>query len=212
MSNISGNAYSLVTLCPIKSNSDTDYTPVFTLRKYLQDLSDGAITPVSFLAAVPNTYLARFFIIDDLIFQSFPHSIDNLKSKYLAFTANIYGDLDTYLTGMYRVARKQIHDIWGHCYAFESVTDAASFVAYIKKCQMDTTFYFNGSTDDPLEEQLKSLYLKQEFSKFVFAHQGAPAQQLLADFKEFCKRTKPTNVNSPTWRAGYSALEGIVQE
>ena len=108
----SGNAYSLVTLCPIKCTSQTDYTPVFQLRKHLQDFSDESMWPVSFMAKVPNTYLARFFIIDDLIFQSFPNQQDNLKSKYLAFTANIYGDLDVYLEGMYGNAKAEIHRIW----------------------------------------------------------------------------------------------------
>jgi len=209
MSNQSGNAYSLVTLCPIKCTSETNYTPVFQLRKRLQDFDQ--ISPVSFMAKVPNTYLARYFIIDDLIFQSFPNKLDSLKSKYLAFTANIYGDLDTYLQGMYEHAKNEIQSIWEFCYGFEKVKDGQSFVAYIKKCQMKTTFYFDGSTDDSLEEQLKALYLKQEFSKFVFAHQGASSVRILADFKEFCKRTMPTNVKGPTWHAGVSKLDEIVK-
>ena len=207
----SGNAYSLVTLCPIRSASQTDYTPVFQLRKHLQDFSDENLWPVSFMAKVPNTYLARYFIIDDLIFQSFPNHLDSLKSKYLAFTANFYGDRDAYLLGMYSNAKAEINTIWQYCYGFESVKDGPSFVAYIKKCQARTTFYFNGSTDDSLEEQLKGLYLKQEFSKFVFAHQGASPDKIQHDFKEFCKRTMPTNVKYPTWYAGYSELESIVK-
>lgn len=211
MSNKSGNAYSLVTLCPIKCTSETDYTPVFQLRKQLQDFSDDQRWPVSFMAKVPNTYLARYFIIDDLFFQSFPNKLDNLKSKYLAFTANIYGDLDTYLKGMYKYAESEIKQIWGYCYGFEKVNDADSFVAFIKKCQMKTTFYFNGSTDDSLEEQLKALYIKQEFSKFVFAHQGASAATVHEDFKKFCKETMPTDLKGPTWKAGFSTLHNIVE-
>jgi hypothetical protein len=163
------------------------------------------------MAKVPNTYLARYFIIDDLIFQSFPNKLDSLKSKYLAFTANIYGDLNNYLTGMYEHAKNEIHEVWQYCYGFEKVLDAQSFVTYIKKCQVQTTFYFNGSTDDSLDEQLKALYLKQEFSRFVFAHQGASADSVLQDFKEFCKRTMPLNLNGPTWHAGISVLDSIVK-
>jgi len=212
MPNISGKAFSLVAFCPIKSIGEGDNMSVFKTRKILQDLPTGVNSPVSPLASVPNTYLARFFILDDILFQSYPYHLDNLKSKYLVFTANIHGDLDVYLEGMYEHMEKEIKTIWAHCVAFEQVKDAKSFCAYIKKCQVKTTFYFNGSTDDALEEQLKSLYLKQEFSKFVFAHEGASAAQIQADFKEFCRTHNPTQVKAPTWKAGVSNLNDIVKQ
>ncbi|WP_183560418.1 hypothetical protein [Mucilaginibacter sp. SP1R1] len=98
---------------------------------------------------------------------------------------------------------------WANCVAFDKVNSAETFVQYIKKCQIETTFFFNGSTDDSLAEQLKSLYLKQEFSKFVFTHQGLPPSQLLSDFRAFINEVKPTDLAFPTWNAGVCSLDGI---
>jgi hypothetical protein len=76
----------------------------------------------------------------------------------------------------------------------------------MKKCQLEATLFFNGSTDDSLQEQLKSLYLKQEFAKFAVENQGKSAVDLQAAYKEFMKRVKPTDLSAPTWRPGQSTL------
>ncbi len=222
MPNVSGNAYALTTLCPIKTKTDEDKSATFYTRKVLQDLpidtahvQDKVVSP---MARVPNTYLARFFILDDAIFQSYPYQLDTLKSSYLVFTANFHGELAPYLKGMYQFMKDEIFEIWKYCYGFDEVVTGekngkgeSSFVQYIKKCQVETTFYFNGSTDDSLNEQLKSLYLKQELSKFVFKHQGADAAELLRDFKTFIKEKQPNVLESPTWKAGSSNLDEIIK-
>jgi hypothetical protein len=207
MPNTSGNAYGLTTLCPVKNSNDGDQSDASHVREYLQELLLDEDSP---MAKVPNTYLARLFILNDTIYESNPHHLDKLKSSYLVFTSNFHGDLDTYLTGMWDTISSEIKDIWSHCVGFDGVNSAASFVAYIKKCQVKTTFFFNGSNDDSLKEQLKSLYLKQEFSDFVFAHQGVSEEQLLEDYKAFVKRTNPEVLEFPTWRAGGSSLKSIV--
>jgi hypothetical protein len=199
MPNSSGNAYALTTFCPIRNGHKEGITNGSLLRKMLQELPENEKSP---MAKVANTYLARFYILDDAVFESHPSKLDTLQSKYLVFTSNFYGDLDTYLTAMWNSISNDIQLLWANCVGFEMVHSAPAFVAYIKKCQVETTFFFNGSTDDPLEEQLKSLFLKQAFSKFVFAHQGTPPDQLLADFKDFIGYARPNILSFPTWRAG----------
>lgn len=215
MSNTDGMAYALTALCPLKKPGSSAKSPVFETRSILQNLpatvaecQDGRLSPI---ALVPNTYLARFFILDDVFFQQHPHTYEHLQSTYLVFASDFHGDLDTYLRGMYRAIQEDIEKIWAYCIGFERVTDEASFVAYIKECQVNTSFAFNGSTDDSLEEQLKSLYLKQEFSKFVFANQNKKGEELLTAYRAFDKIAKPSNVRLPTWKAGFSTLEGIVE-
>lgn len=221
MPNISGAAYALTTLCPIKKLDDNQQCGVLYTRAVLQDLKTGAPSSqkkeVSPLASVPNTYLGRFFILNDAIFQNFPHGLDTLKSSYLVFTVNFHGELDAYLRGMYEAMKDEVFAIWKCCYGFEKVVaaekagnGAAAFVAYIKKCRMETTFFFNGSTDESLAEQLKSLYLKQEFSKFVFDHQGESAETIFSAFKQFIQNTRPEDLSSPTWKAGVSYPDEIV--
>jgi type VI protein secretion system component VasF len=72
----------------------------------------------------------------------------------------------------------------------------------MKKCQIKDNLFFNGSTATPLDEQLKSLYLKQEFSRFVYQNQGKNSQELQQAFQAFIARTQPDDLNAPTWIAG----------
>ncbi len=209
MPNKSGNAYALTALCPLKSTGENNELPVLYTRDLLQDLPQCTDLELSPMAKVSNTYLARFFILDDTIFRGYPFHLDHLQSKYLVFVSEIHGELEPYLAGMYRAIKADIHKIWKYGIAFDQVRDEDSFVSYIKKCQVETTFYFNGSTDDSLAEQLKSLYLKQEFSEFVFDHQDASPQDLLAAYKKFDQRVQPTVLTSPTWHPGVGDLSKI---
>jgi hypothetical protein len=63
-----------------------------------------------------------------------------------------------------------------------------------------------------LAEQLKALYVKQELSKFAHANQGKNALALQRAFEEFLTAVAPTNLASPTWRPGASALSLALQD
>ncbi len=215
MANISGNAYALTVLCPILPGIPAG-APVETggqshtaiLRDLLQTVRVNEESP---MAKVPNTYLCRFWVLNDVPYQGNPAYLEHLKSEYLVFSSNFHGDLDTYLRGMWDALKKEVLAILVHCVAGETVRDAATFIEYIKKCQVTTTFFFNGSTDEPLAEQLKNLYLKQEFSAFAFDNQGKSAAELQRAFAEFVKRVQPDNLQSPTWAAGAYHLDRVVR-
>lgn len=207
MPNKSGRAYGLTVLCPLGNDSQDDQSYAAIVRGHLRALAVDESSP---MARVPNTYLCRMFVLDDVFYEGDPAHAEHLQSKYLVFVAELHGDLDTYLEGMWREAEDMIRTVWQFCIGFHKVQSARDFVRYIKKCQVETTFYFNGSTDDPLAEQLKALYLKQELSKFVHEHQGQKAEDLQRAFKLFIDRVAPKNLASPTWRAGASSLEVAV--
>lgn len=226
--NISGNAYALTILSPIKEGYTQDEIAYADLiRDRLQDWNFEQNSP---MAKVPQTYLCRFFVLDDVYTESLPGGgvldtisdlmpivpdktrrevlpkEDHLKSRYLVFSSNFYGgpnaDVDAYLTGMWKAINDRIKEIWTYCYGFDQVHDAQSFVHYMKKCQLPAALYFNGSNDEPLEEQLKALYLKQEFTKFAVENQGVDTTTLRIHFQEFIERVAPTNLTAPTWEAG----------
>ena len=208
MPNKSNNAYGLTILCPLKPTDASGESVKLKLRKKLFDLNKLDNSPMS---KVPNTYLSRFYILEDVFFEDYPHKLENLQSNYLVFTSNFHGDLDPYLEGMYKAIPEEIHSIFKDGYGFDSENmNESAFKEYIKKCQVETTFFFDGSTDDSLEEQLKSLYLKQEFSKFVFQNAHKSATELQELFKEFIKNSQPNNA-FPTWRAGAETLDGILR-
>ena len=213
--NSGDRAYGLTCLCPIKNGASPQDSNVSTptpsyagsIRDRIQDLGVNEHSPFS---KVPNTYLCRLYVLNDVFYEGKPAVYEHLKSKYLVFSSNFHGTLEPYLRGMWDAIGEEIKQIWDGCVSFESVDSADAWVNYIKKCQLETTLFFNGSTDDSLEEQLKSLYLKQEFSDFVFENQNKSAEEIQSAFAEFAKRTEPKNLAGPTWRAGAAQLDNVV--
>ena len=220
MSNQSGNAYGLTALIPIKNGSLNNQSYASLARQVLQQWPSSersrVVDELSPMAKVPNTYLCRFYILNDVFYEGSPAKEEHLKSKYLVFSSNFHGSLETYLQGMWNYAQDEIQKLLCHCVAFERVKNANDFVDYIKGCQVDNALFFNGSTDDSLAEQLKSLYLKQAFSHFVFNHQtrvqqgSESAADLQKAFQNFVAFTQPSNLQEPTWSPGVGAEpEGI---
>lgn len=178
------------------------------------------------MALVPNTYLCRYFVLDDVVNQSLPGAgaldtlsdllplvpdwlrrralpaQDRLQSRYLVFASTFHGDLDTYLRGMWEAIGARIKEVWKYCYGFEQVDSADTFIAYMKRCQLQSALFFVGSNDDALDSQLKALYLKQEFAKFAIDNQGRDATTIRQHMQAFLQRVDPTNLTAPTWPAG----------
>ena len=206
MANKSGKAYALTVLCPVRSGIPKKcptgmegQSHSACLRYALQQVRVSEDSPMS---RVPNTYLSRFFLLSDVLYQGKPAIREHLKSEYLVFGAEFHGELEPYLKGMWDALQAEIRVILGFCYGFDENAGCAGFIDYIKKCQITTTFFFMGSSDETLAVQLKSLYLKQEFSKFAYENQGKTPAQLQAAFREFMKRAQPQNVDGPTWKPG----------
>jgi len=214
MANTSGDAYGLTTLIPIKNGnveSKNDVSYASYVREILQGWPSNeyadAPCELSPMAKVPNTYLCRFYVLNDVFYEGRPAVLENLKSKYLVFSSNFYGDRDTYLSEMWHAVSDDLKPLLECCVAFqETVKDARDFVSYIKRCQVDNDLFFNGSVDanlpeylnafaerlqaigaapagplaipdDTLAEQLKALYLKQALTHFVYNHMPAVQSQ-----------------------------------
>ena len=102
--------------------------------------------------------------------------------------------------------------------AFDAVESAADFVNYIKRCQINTSLFFNGSNDKPLPEQLKALYVKQAFIHFAYLSQqyryegGEGARKLQADFRRFAKIIQIDDISEPTWMAGATVVDPGIEQ
>ncbi|MCH2042199.1 MAG: hypothetical protein MK185_16325 [Saccharospirillaceae bacterium] len=213
MANEFGDSYGLTCLCPIMNGqADPLADGIVDLASYdkitrrrIQTLPLNEHSP---FAQVPNTYFARLFILNDVFFQQGDNiKRDHLKSKYLVFTSNFHGKLESYLAGMWNSSEQDIRNIWQYAVGFDKVNDATSFTEYIKKCQLTTTLFFNGSTDKSLKQQLKSLYLKQAFSEFVLLNQGKNATDLKAELTQFMQKVELDNLDSPSWVPGQTQLQ-----
>jgi hypothetical protein len=227
MAIVCGKAYALTCLSPIEKG---DFEGIAYSDEVRHRLHNWGLLERSPMAKVPQTYLCRYFVLDDVYYESLaggdffgadydilsffsdrfrraalPRD-DRLQSKYLVFSCNLHGGLDDYLRGMWAAISEDIRHIWGFCYGFDQVRDADSFVAYIRKCQLDAALFFVGANDDSLPEQLKALYLKQEFSRFAAEHQGLPAALLQQAYQAFIRRVAPLDLAQPSWRPGQSTL------
>lgn len=201
MGNISGNSYGLTALVPIKSGSHNNTSYDKLIRDQLQTWPTGAGSP---MVHVPNTYLSRCYLLEDVFYEGKPAIEEHLANKYLVFSSNFYGDLDTYLTTMWDCIGSYIAELLKYCVAFDQVNSAVAFVDYVKRCQVDNSLFFNGSNDLPVARQLKDLYIKQAFSYFAYETQEFQyqdelgAQRLQAAYKAFIEMVAPDNLEEPT--------------
>lgn len=192
MSNRFGQAYGLTLLSPILGDSDTNgVAHDVDLRRELRELNGQPASP---FANVPTTHLARWVVIDGAPFEGVPAKVDHFASKYLIFTSNFDAgahDDDKGLSDYLELLRTKIpgtvERLYRHCVGFPGVKDATAFHAYMKRCQVPTSFLFGAYAEASVEEVLRALDAQRRMSEFVAAHQAkrSPAEQLQQQFIEF---------------------------
>lgn len=199
MPNQNGNMYGLTVLSPIIYDPTIKISHDAALRLYLQKLPRHARSP---FARVSGTHLCRLVVMDDVVFVGSPATEEHLQSKYLIFTSNLYGGLEAYLEEMARTIPDVVHDIWSHCVGYPGVADPKAFAAYIRKCQIETTFYFADVNDKTVEQTLAALQMKEEFAVFIERNQGKSPADLQREFAAFWERVR----NLPPPLAGAKEL------
>jgi hypothetical protein len=170
MANQNGQVYGLTILSPIIEDERLDICHSMELRWYLGNLARDHKSP---FAQISSTYLARLVVMDDVVYVGAPACEEHLKSRYLIFETNFDGDLDTYLTRMARETPDFVDAVWKHCVGYPGVSDTAAFVAYMKKCQIATTFFFADVNNRTVQQSLKAL---QTQSGVAALYRKAPRQ------------------------------------
>ena len=179
MANQSGQIYGLTILSPILQSDTIDISHATALRWYLASLPRDHTSP---FARVSSTHFARLVVMDDVVFVGAPACEEHLKSRYLVFETNFDGDLDIYLTRMAREIPDFVDSVWKHCVGYPGVADPAAFAAYMKKCQVETTFFFADVNDKTVQQTLKALQLQSALAHFIEEHQGKPAAEIQNSF------------------------------
>jgi len=205
MGNVSGNTYGLTILSPIIEDNSLEICHSMELRWYLSRLPRDQGSP---FAQLSSTYLARLVVMDDVVFVGLPACEEHLKSRYLVFETNFDGDLDTYLRRMATETREFVDAVWGHCAGFPGTGDVGAFVSYMKKCQVETTFFFADVNDGSVESTLEALRTQSELAHFMEKHQGTPAAELQREFGRFLERLRKT----PSLPRGGDGSQDIPQE
>src|ERR1700684_2992491 len=139
MANQNGQIYGLTILSPIIQGDSKDLAHVTAIRWYLARQPRDRRSP---LARVTGTHQARLVVMDDVVYVGVPACEEHLKSRYLVFETNFDGELDTYLTRMATEIGDVVDAVWKHCVAYPGLSNVGAFIAYMKKCQIETTFFF----------------------------------------------------------------------
>jgi hypothetical protein len=182
MSNQNGSVFGLTFLCPILDDASASPSHDLQIRNYLSTLPTGAGSP---FAIAPGTHIARLAVMDDVIYVGSPAIEEHLQSKYLVFETNCDSDVDPYIRGLAAAVPQQLHAIWQHCTGYPGVADPAKLVAYMKACQISTSFFFAAVNNKTVTQTLVALQTQQAVADFIASHQGIPPAELQRKFLSF---------------------------
>jgi len=190
MSNQSGSVYGLTFLFPILNDAAASPSHDLQIRNYLSKLDTGAGSP---FAIAPGTHLARLAVMDDVIFVGSPAIEEHLQSKYLVFETNCDSDLEPYLRGLVGSIATHIDAIWQHCTGYPGTADFSKLLAYMKACQIPTSFFFAAVNNKTVPQTLVALQTQQAVAQFIASHQGMEPVQLQREFLDFIQwlRSQP---------------------
>ncbi len=175
----SGSVYGLTILSPIIDDPHVEISHDLQIRIYLGGLERNQNSP---FAKVTSTHLARLAVMNDVVFVGSPSKEDHLKSQYLVFESNFDGDLDPYLRAIATEIPEHVDAVWSHCVGYPGVKNVEAFQAYMKKCQVDTTFYFADVNDKTVDQTLRALQTQAAVAAFIEANQGKPAGEVQQAF------------------------------
>ena len=186
MANQNGTMYGLTILSPILDDPKIKISHDTALRMYLQNMPRHERSP---FARISATHICRLVVMDDVVFVGSPAREEHLNSKYLIFNSNLYGGLDDCLEEMARKIPDVVEDIWSHCVGYPGA-DPKAFAAYMKKCQIETTFFFADVNNKTVAETLAALQTKVEFAAFIEENQGRSPAELQREFAAFWERLR----------------------
>jgi hypothetical protein len=190
----SGHVYGLTILAPIVEDDHLEISHAIELRDYLATLPKDETSP---FAQVPGTHLARLVVMDDVVYVGAPACEEHLKNRYLVFEANFDGDLDPYLQQLALKVPDFVQSVWQHCVGYPGTKDVNAFVEYMKKCRIETTFFFADVNDRTLGQTLKALQVQTALAHFIERHQGLAAAELQQAFGDFLRKIAAAPIPLP---------------
>ena len=190
----SGKLYGLTFLSPIIDDKRVTPSHDLQIRAHLATVPTDEKSP---FALAPGTHLCRLVVMDDVVFVGSPAREEHLKSKYLIFETNCDSDATAYLTGLAKTIPEQLDAIWSHCTGYPGCANLAEFLAYMKTCQLETTFFFAAVNDKSLPNTLRALTTQRAAADFIATHQGTDPTRLQADFKQLLAQLKACPIPEP---------------
>jgi hypothetical protein len=145
------------------------------------------------LTQIPTTHLARWVVVDDAPFEGIPARVDHLESKYLLFTSNFdtpggaSAEPDRYLESLRSTIPDVMDALYSHCHGYPGSSDTRAFRDYMRRCQIETSFFFGAYPDATVENVLHALDAQRRFGAFVAEHQErqSTSDEVQSAFFEF---------------------------
>lgn len=204
MGNRNGSVYGLTLLCPILNDDRATPSHDLQIRKYLAGLPTDERSP---FAQAPGTHLCRLAVMDDVIYVGAPACEEHLNSKYLVFETNCDADLAPYMGALADSIPEHLDAIWSHCTGYPGTSDREKFIAYMKLCQIETTFFFAGVNDKNVTQTLLALQAQRAVAEFIADHQGLSPAQVQRDFLGFMKELRNAPCPTPGGRLPRRAIK-----
>jgi hypothetical protein len=172
--NVSGQAYALTVLAPIVEGHEAE------LAAQLDALGDGDASP---LARVPGTHIARWVVIDDVIFQEGQRRRDRLPPRLL-FSSNFDGGLDAYLEGLRSGMAEDADAIWGHCRGYPGHRDGPAFAAWMRAHQLEAALFFAAYGGQTVDQVRANVAQRRALLDFALHAQDLDPTDLKARFMD----------------------------
>jgi hypothetical protein len=173
--NISGQAYALSVLAPIVPGRERELTA------HLEGLGEGDASP---LARVPGTHIARWVVMDDVIFQGEGQRKRDRMSPRLLFSSNFDGDLDAYLEGLRTGMADEADAIWGHCQGYPGHGDGPAFAAWMRAHQLEAALFFAAYGGMTVDEVHANVERRRRLLELVIEGQSLSPADLKTRFMD----------------------------
>jgi hypothetical protein len=173
--NVSGQAYALSVLAPI-ADGQAD-----RLREHLEGLEEGDASP---LARVPGTHIARWVVIDDVVFQGAGQRKRDRLTPRLLFSSNFDGDDGAYLEGLRTGMAAEADAIWGHCRGYPGHADGPAFAAWMRGHMLEAALFFAAYGGMTVEQVHSNLERRRSLLGLILDGQALPPADLKTRFME----------------------------
>jgi hypothetical protein len=173
--NVSGQAYALSVLTPILDGRAGE------LREHLESLGEGDASP---LARAPDTHIARWVVIDGVIYQGAGQRRRDTLTPRLLFSSNFDGDVGAYLEGLRTGMAADADAIWGHCRGYPGHEDGPAFAAWMRAHMLEAALFFAAYGGMTVAQVHANLDRRRRLLDLVLDGQGLPPDDLKARFME----------------------------
>jgi hypothetical protein len=173
--NVSGQAYALSVLAPILDGHADE------LRAHLDGLGEGDASP---LARVPGTHIARWVVIDGVVFQGAGQRHRDTLTPRLLFSSNFDGDVGAYLEGLRTGMAADADAIWDHCRGYPGHADGPAFAAWMQAHMLEAALFFAAYGGMTVGQVHDNLARRRALLDLSLGSQKLPPAELKARFME----------------------------